>query len=455
MIVRCLIFVAFFCLIFAQIKIPIQKVKGGGINYRNFMGPKGSGPANIPLDNKADTQYYGPITIGNPEQSFLVLFDTGSSNLWVPSKDCPLWDIGCDLHARYDHSKSNAYTPNGEDFEIQYGSGACSGYLSADDMHIGGLKVKQQTFAEVTSEPALTFIAAAFDGVLGLAFDSISVDHVTPVWYNLLNQSLVSEPVFAFWLNRDPNSKPGNGGELVLGGVDTNHYTGDIHYVPVTNQSYWEFVADSISIGSKNYCKNCKAIADTGTSLIAGPTSIITQINKDIGATGVFAGECQQIVDQNGPEIIDWLNSGVSPQEVCEAMQVCPGAFCAPCETLMYYVELVLKDNATDQEVIELLEQLCNFIPSPNGESTVDCAKVPTLPNINIVLGGKSFILTPKDYIIPITSGGETLCLSGFIGLDIRPPYGPLWILGDVFIGPYYTVFDYGKRQVGFATAKN
>jgi len=280
------------------------------------------------------------------------------------------------------------------------------------------------------------------------------LDHVTPVWYNLVNQKLVTQPIFAFWLNRDPNSKPGFGGELVLGGVNPNHYTGDIHYVDVISKTYWEFNTDSIAIGSKYYCKNCKAIADTGTSLIAGPSAIIDQINKDFGATGIFAGECQQIIEQYGPEIIDWLNSGVTPQEVCESIQLCPGVLCAPCETLMYYVELVLKDNATDQEILSLLEQLCNFIPSPMGESTVDCAKIPSLPNIDITLGGKKFTLTSKDYVIPIQSAGETICLSGFIGLDIPPPYGPLWILGDVFLGPYYTVFDFGKSQVGFATAK-
>ena len=59
----------------------------------------------------------------------------------------------------------------------------------------------------------------------GLAFPEISIGCATPPFQNMVDQKLVPEPVFSFWLNRNHPSGPG--GELVLGGVDPSHYTGE------------------------------------------------------------------------------------------------------------------------------------------------------------------------------------------------------------------------------------
>eukprot|EP00163_Fabomonas_tropica_P033723 TRINITY_DN8_c0_g1_i1.p1 TRINITY_DN8_c0_g1~~TRINITY_DN8_c0_g1_i1.p1 ORF type:complete len:396 (+),score=134.91 TRINITY_DN8_c0_g1_i1:421-1608(+) len=356
------------------VKIPLRKVMP--VRFQNILDgvpnkPRVlTGAPNEPLNNVQDAEYYGPITIGTPPQNFQVLFDTGSSNLWVPSSTCN----SCGGHATYNHGSSSSYQANGTSFSIQYGSGAASGFLSQDTIEVSGVTVPNQIFAEVTDEPGGVFENSKFDGILGMAFQSISVDGVPTVFGNMVRQNLVSEPVFSFWLGSNPGS---NDGELTLGGTDSSKYSGDISYVSLSSETYWQFNVDSFTINGQSVSNVNSAIADTGTSLLVGPSSDITAIAQQVGAT-------------------------MNPQA---------------------------------------------------GVYTVDCSKVSSLPTFTVTLNGKAFDLEGSDYILKIASGLGDVCVFGMEGMDIPPPRGPLWILGDVFIRKYYTVFDWGQQRVGFATS--
>jgi cathepsin D len=268
---------------------------------------------------------------------------------------------------------SSTYEPNGSPVSIQYGTGSLSGYLSTDTVSIGPINVRDQTFGEAVSE-ADYFDQQVFDGMLGLGFVNIASDGVTPVFDNIVNQGLLQNPVFSFYLNRDTTTSPG--GEIIFGGSDPAYYTGNFTYVPIKNTGYWQFTMDEVTVTIGNQrarlCKTgCEAIADTGTSLIAGPPAQMQNLNNLIGATLI------------GSE-----------------------------------------------------------------QYSVDCGIIDQLPVVTVYIGGKAFPLTGQQYILKVSDEGQTLCLSGFMGVDV-----PFWILGDVFLGVYYSEWDYGNRRIGFAAA--
>lgn len=352
---------------------PLTRARLAG--QRAMLNARYGNAPDVPITDYMNAQYYGPVEIGTPPQKFQVIYDTGSSNLWVPSVKCAKTNIACKLHAKYDSTKSSTYVANGTTFAIQYGTGSLSGVVSQDTVTFGGIPTPKTLFAEALVEPGSAFVLAKFDGILGLGWAQISVNGITPVWYNMVRDKLVDANEYSFYLNRNPSSP--DGGVLTLGGYDPSHVSGPLTWVPLTKDGYWQFSVDSVSIKGSSFCKNCEAIADTGTSLLVGPTADVAAIQKMIGAT-----------------------------------------------------------------------------PLAKGEYLVDCSKIPTMPIVNITINGASFPLTADQYVLQITESGQTECISGFVGMDIPKPMGPLWILGDVFIGAYTTVFSMEKNSVAFGKAQ-
>ncbi|CAF4174961.1 unnamed protein product [Adineta steineri] len=213
------------------------------------------------LINEMNSYWMGTISIGTPPQSFNIDFDTGSSDLWIPSIRC----------------------------------------LSSCD----GLSVVNQVFAEALNMSGFNGVS---DGLLGLAYPDLANGGETPLFYNMYAQNLIPQPIFSFYFNPDSSVVPG--GELILGGADTSKYTGSLAYVNVSTQGYWQFKVNSITAGSTTtICSsNCNAIADTGTTLILGPTSQINALNAALGATyhastGLYSVSCSSRTQQGFPNI--------------------------------------------------------------------------------------------------------------------------------------------------------
>ncbi|KAH7958618.1 hypothetical protein HPB49_003379 [Dermacentor silvarum] len=233
----------------AVLRVPLQRVKGGQDGSRGiarslrFYNPTVSFARkriSVTLENYFNAQYYGNITLGTPPQVFSVTFDTGSSRFWVPSSSCPESSDACRERNRYYSNKSTTYVKDGTPFEIEYGTGYVKGELSTDTFGIGGVRFEGQTFGEITQGQGASFDGSMFDGVLGLCCPHGRPHDVRPVFDHMM--ALGMEPVFSFYLNRDASGT--NGGDVVFGGIDQDHYTGDITYAPVTNKGYWQFHMD-------------------------------------------------------------------------------------------------------------------------------------------------------------------------------------------------------------------
>ena len=243
------------------------------------------GVGKVTISEFEDAQFYGPITLGTPPVTFQVIFDTGSSNLWVPSANCSLLD--CGLKPRYDGTKSSTWKRNGTAFNIDYASGPVSGELESDIVNVGGLSTRT-TFAQIDNPAGLgpAFLLGQFDGILGMAFERISVDDIPPVFADFVKEGVLDEAVFAFYFDSE-----GNGGELELGGVDPAHFEGPLVDVPLSSETYWEVALTDLALGGKSVTAVRRAVLDTGTSLLAGPVAEVAAIAKTVGATELLNNE--------------------------------------------------------------------------------------------------------------------------------------------------------------------
>ncbi|KAG0696968.1 aspartic peptidase domain-containing protein, partial [Suillus ampliporus] len=267
-----------------------------GIQPGNATNLKRGNTAAIPItDEQNDLSYSGVVSIGTPPQTFNIILDTGSSDLWVATSAC----ASC-ASTEFTTSKSSTYQVSGPSIPITYGSGSVNGITSQDTVSFGGFTITKQEFLAVTSTTT-GLIDGDLSGIMGLGFTSISALGTTPFWEALYNASQLAEPLFSFYLERYIDQSVMNtapGGMLTLGGTNSSLYQGSIEYLSLTGpQSYWLLNVNSVSVQGKSISvpsSSALAAIDTGTTLIAAPSSvtanIYAQIPGSVALTGEYAG---------------------------------------------------------------------------------------------------------------------------------------------------------------------
>ncbi|KAI6123157.1 aspartic peptidase domain-containing protein [Pisolithus croceorrhizus] len=236
----------------------------------------------VPLTDGSNVRWYGSISVGTPAVDFLVDFDTGSADLVLPASDC---GSTCSGHTLYNPNASSTAVDLGKTFILSYGDGSSiPGEQYTDTVTIAGYTAPNQTLGAATQySSSLQSSSFPADGLMGMAFESLSIYGANPVIQTLIANNVISDPVFAFKL-------ASSGSELRIGGINSALYSGSLTYTPVTQQGFWQISGDSISANGNVALSSFSAVVDTGTTLIIGDLNTVGEFYSSLNATDLGNG---------------------------------------------------------------------------------------------------------------------------------------------------------------------
>lgn len=259
-------------------------------------------------EDNADVGYFGPIKIGG--QNFQAIFDTGSSDLWVPGKKCK--SPACKAHAPpFDESKSKTFVELNKTTGITYGTGQVNVTSGTDNVELSGIIASNQTFGRTFLESD-DFLKSQFDGIFGMAFDKLSAQNATTPFANMVKQKTVANSFFGFHLSRALDIPKGDVGTLTLGGVDKSKFTGTISNNDVVGDTgFWLITLDEASVNGKCAVNTSRlSVIDTGTTLVLIPTADATSIHAQIPGSSLIQGSF--VVPCNTTAKVSFKFGGVS-----------------------------------------------------------------------------------------------------------------------------------------------
>lgn len=345
------------------------------------------------LRDLLSTEYAGTIGVGSPATQLSVIFDTGSSDLWLASNLCK--SRSCQMSGRHLFNQSQSSTfhePLHSSAELQtvYGSGTIKGRMGVDHVHLGQLVSKDQELGLIIEEEGFIFEMLPFDGIVGLAFPGLASIKGVSLARNLAKQGALQDGRFAFYLHRDA----ARGGGVLWGGVDERLYSGALQSFPVVERLWWglDLVAFKVGNQSFDFAGGRGKMRRRGESLRASRS-----LRRGYQLPPVLVVDSGTTFYTAEGELFRAISSQVSAMP-CEQVSVLPS------------LEYTLRDNEG------------------------------TLRTLNI---------TPEQYMVR-DEGGQPAghCFPGVVSVgEVRDH--PMMMLGEVFMRHYFTVFDHGADDSG------
>lgn len=256
-------------------KVPLMKT--GSVSHpfrelkllpleKSMKAASSSVPNSDPMTSIDAVYYVGPVDING--QTFQVIYDTGSNLLWVPSAAC-----GTTCAGREEFRGQS--TDTGQNFKVQYGSGDVTGDLVHAPVTLADASLSSFKLGLANDVQFSDFDTSQFDGILGLAWPSLSAsENAASLVPSLHSAGQIPANLFTIYLAPD-----GSGGELSLGEIDETRYTGELSYLPLIAEQWWTVNLDSVQVDSVPVVTGPKvAILDSGTSLIVGPAADVTAL---------------------------------------------------------------------------------------------------------------------------------------------------------------------------------
>ncbi|KAL3478918.1 aspartic peptidase domain-containing protein [Aspergillus californicus] len=242
-------------------------------------------------DSMGGDIYSANLTVGTPPQQVEVSVDTGSSDLWVvysSNEVCTARSSRCDSLGTYDPNDSSTSTTTTAEFEIVYGDQSWArGYYATDTIEIGDAEVPQLQFG-------IAMTSSIDKGILGIGYSTnVAARYRYPNLPELLaSNNITSSNAYSLWLNRLGEDE----GNVLFGGVNTAHYTGDLLTLPIIpyNGSYvhlWLTLTDlSVESEADDITQSYSAhtefpvvvLLDSGATISYLPADIVAQIYNDL-----------------------------------------------------------------------------------------------------------------------------------------------------------------------------